>query len=346
MTARRRALDARRKMEREARAIASQPEVETMGDVIAFPEPIPDERLRLLFICCHPALALEARIALALRTICGVPVARIARAFLVAEPTMYQRITRAKAKIGAAKIPFETPPPGEWSSRVGAVLETLETALGIAYRNASGEGDTAGLAPEVERLAELLAELMPEEAEAFGLLAVVSLIRSRENARLDGDGAMVPLSQQAVARWDAVRIEAARRALDRATALRTPGPMQTLAAIHLTHAMRLHERPTDWRAILRLYDVLLAMRPTPVVAINRAVALSCAHSPEDGLAALDELDADRVADFLPFHAARADILARVGRGKQARAAYAAALALQPEAAEALFLKAQRDRLAR
>jgi len=344
VTARRRALDARRKAEREARAIASQPDAETMGEVIAFPEPIPDERLRLLFICCHPALAMEARIALALRTICGVSVARIARAFLVAEQTMYQRITRAKAKIGAAKIPFEAPPPGEWAGRVGAVLETLETALGIAYRNASGEGDTAGLAPEVERLAELLAELMPAEAEAFGLLAMVSLIRSRENARLDGDGAMVPLSQQDVAKWDAVRIEAGRRALDRATALRTPGPMQVLAAIHLTHAMRVHDRPTDWRAILRLYDALLAMRPTPVIAINRAVALSRARSSEDGLAALDELDADRLADFLPFHAARADLLARAGRGEQARAAYDRALALEPEPAEARFLIAQRDAL--
>ena len=195
MTARRRALDARRKAEREARAIASQPEAETMGDVITFPEPIPDERLRLLFICCHPALAVEARIALALRTICGVSVPRIARAFLVAEPTMYQRITRAKAKIGAAKIPFETPPPGEWAGRVGAVLETLETALGIAYRNASGAGDTAGLAPEVERLAELLAELMPAEAEAFGLLAMVSLIRSRENpGEIEGNAHLLMMS--------------------------------------------------------------------------------------------------------------------------------------------------------
>ncbi|MEL7691217.1 RNA polymerase sigma factor [Citromicrobium bathyomarinum] len=315
-----------------------------MGDVIAFPEPIPDERLRLLFICCHPALALEARIALALRTICGVSVLRIARAFLVSEAAMYQRITRAKTKIKAAKIPFETPPPGEWAERVGAVLETLETALGIAYRDAGGGGDTEGLAPEVERLAELLAELMPEEAEALGLLAVVSVVRSRENARLDDKGSMVPLTEQDVARWDAVRIEAGRRALDRATALRTPGPMQTLAAIHLTHAMRLHHRSADWRTILRLYDMLLAMRPTPVVAINRAVALSRAHSPEDGLAAMDELDAKTLADFLPFHAARADMLARAGRGEQARAAYDAALALEPEPAEARFLAAQRDAL--
>ena len=153
VAARRRGLDAVRKASREARALADQPEPNAMGDVIAFPEPIPDDRLRLLFTCCHPALAPETRIALALRVICGVGTARIARAFLTAEPAMYQRLTRAKAKIKAANIPFETPPSREWEFRVGTVLETLETALGIAYRNASGGGDTAGLAPEVERLA-------------------------------------------------------------------------------------------------------------------------------------------------------------------------------------------------
>ncbi|GAB5349510.1 RNA polymerase sigma factor [Alteriqipengyuania sp. 357] len=345
VAARRRALDAVRRAEREARALASEPEGDAIGDVIPFPEPIPDDRLRLLFTCCHPALAPEARIALALRVICGVSVARIARAFLATEPAMYQRITRAKTKIRAARIPFETPPPGEWAARVGAVLDTLETALGIAYRNAAGEGDTQGLAPEVERLALLLAELMPDEAEAHGLLALVSLVRSREQARVDGERTMVPLSQQDVVLWDAQRIEAGRAALDRATALRRPGPLQTVAAIHLTHALRRERGETDWAAILRLYDVLLAMRPTPVVAINRAVALSRAHALEDGLAALDELDAERLAHFLPFQAGRADLLARAGRHAEARTAYNAALALGPEPAEARFLAARRDGLA-
>ncbi|WP_010413936.1 RNA polymerase sigma factor [Citromicrobium sp. JLT1363] len=340
VAARRRALDALRKAAREARALSTQPEADGMGDVIAFPEPIPDDRLRLLFTCCHPALAAEARIALALRVICGVSVARIARAFLATEPAMYQRITRAKAKIRAARIPFETPPPGEWGVRVCAVLETLETALGIAYRNAAGEGETEGLAPEVERLAALLAELMPDEAEAHGLLSLVLLVRSREGARVDGKDTMVPLSQLDVTLWNARRIEAGRAALDRATALRQPGALQTLATIHLAHAMRWRRGRTDWTAVLRLYDMLLAMRPTPVVAINRAVALSRAHSPEDGLAVLDELEAARLADFLPFHAARADLLVLAGRREEARAAYEAALALAPEAAEARFLAAQ------
>lgn len=348
VTARRRALDTLRKAEREARALASQPDPDRMGDVISFPEVIPDDRLRLLFTCCHPAIASEARIALALRVICGVSVARIARAFLTTKPAMYQRITRAKVKITQAKIPFETPPSREWQFRVGAVLETLETALGIAYRNASGAAEetseTAGLAPEVERLALLLTELMPREAEAHGLLALTSLVRSREGARVAADGAMIPLSLQDTALWDAARIEAGRAALAMATRLRQPGPLQTLAAIHLTHARRRGEDWTDWQAIVRLYDMLLAMRPTPVVAINRAVALARGRDPAAGLAALDALDAQRLVDFLPFRVARADLLARAGRREEAREEYDAALALDPEPAEALFLARQRNAL--
>ena len=273
--------------------LADQPDSDSVGEVIAFPEPIPDDRLRLLFTCCHPALAREARIALALRVICGVPVARIARAFLVAEPAMYQRLTRAKAKIKAANIPFETPSSREWQFRVGTVLETLETALAIAYRNAAGTGETGGLAPEVERLAVLLAELMPQEAEAHGLLALVCLVRSREAARVDREGTMVPLSGQDVAQWDIARIEAGRTALDRATAIGKPGPLQVQAAIHLVHCLRRETGQTDWAAILRLYDVLAMMRPTPVVAVNRALALARATSAEEGLAALDAIETCR-----------------------------------------------------
>ena len=344
VTARRRGLDMLRKARREGRALAQWPDEDAMGEIIEFPEPIPDDRLRLLFTCCHPALGEDARIALALKVICGVSVARIARAFLVVEPAMYQRITRAKAKIAAANIPFETPPSREWQFRVGTVLETLETALGIAYRNAGGEGDTAGLAPEVERLAGLLAELKPDEAEAHGFHALAYLVRSREAARVDADGTMVPLSEQDTGQWDACRIEAGRAAIERATALRSPGSCQTLAAIHLTHARRKVEGRVDWHAILRLYDMLLRMRPTPVVAINRAVAISRVHSPQDGLAELDELDTDRLEDFLPFRAARADLLARAGRSGEALAEYDAALALDPEPAERRYLETRRDSL--
>ena len=344
VTARRRALDMLRKAARETRAIESQPEADIMCDVISFPDPIPDDRLRLLFTCCHPALAQEARIALALRVICGVSVQRISRAFLVGEPAMFQRITRAKAKIKAANIPFETPPSREWEFRVGTVLETIEIALGIAYRDAGGSDDTAGLAPELERLATLLAELMPHEAEAYGLLALVSFVRSREAARVDAAGCMVPLSQQDVARWDRARIEEGRAALERATALAKPGPLQVLAAIHLTHALRCETGRTDWEAILRLYDALLLFRSNRVVAINRAVAIGRARSPQEGLASLEELAGDKPMDFLPFHAACADLLARAERHEEARRAYDAALALDPEAAEARFLEARRDAL--
>lgn len=324
--------------------LADQPDSDSVGEVIAFPEPIPDDRLRLLFTCCHPALAREARIALALRVICGVSVARIARAFLVAEPAMYQRLTRAKAKIKAADIPFETPPSREWQFRVGTVLETLETALAIAYCNAAGTGEIGGLAPEVERLAVLLVELMPQEAEAHGLLALVCLVRSREAARVDREGTMIPLSGQDVAQWDLARIEAGRAALDRATAIGKPGPLQVLAAIHLVHCLRRQTGRTDWAAILRLYDVLTLMRPTPVVAVNRALALARATSPEEGLAALDALEPGRVTQFLPFHVVRADLLASLGKVGEARAEYDAALALDPEPAEARLLAARRDAL--
>lgn len=333
-----------RKSGREARALALQPEADPMAEILVFPESIPDDRLRLLFTCCHPALGEGARVALALKVICGVPVAGIARAYLTGEPAMYQRITRAKAKIKAANIPFETPPYREWQFRVGAVLETLETALVIAYRDAAGGGDAAGLAPEVERLAGLLVELMPDEAEAHGMWALVCLVRSREAARVGSDGAMVPLSDQEVALWDASRIEAGRRALERAMRIAKPGPLQTLGAIHLTHAMRIHTGVTDWAAILRLYDGLLHMRPGPVVAINRAVALSRARTPEEGLAALYTPNSDRLVDFLPYHAARADILDRAGQHEAARCAWDSALALDPEPAEARYLKARRDAL--
>ncbi len=320
-----------------------------MGDVIAFPDPIPDDRLRLLFTCCHPAIAEEARIALALKVICGVPVPRIARAFLIAEPAMYQRITRAKAKIKAAKIPFETPPAGEWQYRVDTVLATLETALGIAYRDAAGvrteNHEWEGLAPEVERLAGLIAELMPKEAEVHGLLALACFVRSRERARISADGTMVPLSQQDAGLWNRARIEAGCAALDRATALAAPGPLQVLAAIHLTHALRGATGRTDWPRIVTLYDALMALRPGPVVAINRAVALSRARSAEDGLAALAELDEGQLADFLPFRAARANLLARAGQIERALAEYDAALALDPEPAEARFLQARRAQTA-
>lgn len=339
VTARRKALDQLRRRASEARTQAAlAPLEDEMGEIIALPDPIPDERLRLVFICCHPALAPEARVALTLKVVCGVETGAIARAFLVGEPTMFQRLTRAKAKVAQAGVPFETPPRRFWAERLGAVLATLEVAWSVAYRDAAGAGVAAELAPEVERLALLLAELLPQESEALGLAASVLLARSREGARVDAAGAMVPLSEQDTALWDRARIDLAHGMLIRAQALGERGPHQTLAAIHLAHASRLESDATPWETIAALYDALARLRPSAVVGINRAVAYGRAYGAERGLAELAQLDGERLTGFLPSHVARADLLARAGQGEAARAAFTAALALDPGPAERRYLE--------
>lgn len=343
----RRALDARRRAGTARRTADALAEVTDMADILHLPEPIPDERLRLLFICCHPALGAEVRAALALKVICGLPVAAIARLFLVSEAAMFQRITRAKEKVRAAGIPFELPPRRDWPERLGAVLLALELAFTAAYADAGGELSAAleeDLGAEVERLALLVAELLPSEPEALGLAALVLLARSRKDARLDAAGAMVPLSRQDVARWDAARIDGARKALDRAAALGRSGPCQVMAAIQLAHARRAFDGVVDWRAVLRLYDVLLVLRPSPMVALSRALALAQVEGAEAGLAALDTLPAERLAAARPWHVARADCLAKAGRAGEARDALGAALALDPPRAERLWLEGWRDSL--
>lgn len=343
-----RALDALRKRQAEARSAGALAEVIDMTDILILPEPIPDERLRLLFICCHPALSVEARAALALKVICGLPVPAIARLFVVPEPTMFQRITRAKTKLREAGVAFELPPRRDWPERLGAVLLSLELAFTAAYADAGGELSAAleeDLGAEVERLALLVAELLPGEPEALGLEALVLLARSRAGARLDAAGAMVPLSQQDTAKWDYTRIERARRLMDGAAALRRSGPCQVMAAIQLTHARRAFDGVVDWRAVLALYDVLLALRPSPMVAISRALALAQVEGPDAALAALEELPAERLTLARPWHVARADLLAKAGRAGEARAALDAALALGPPRAERMWLEARREGLA-
>lgn len=337
----RRALDAIRKSAAEMRSTEALAEISEMADILQLPDPIPDERLRLLFICCHPALAAEVRAPLALKVICGLPVARIAQLFVVSEPTMFQRITRAKAKVREAGIAFELPPRRAWPERLGAVLLALELAFTAAYADAGGElsadvGEDLGA--EVERLALLVAELLPEEPEASGLAALVLLARSRSGARLDAAGAMVPLSQQDCARWDFARIEQARALMERAARAGRSGPCQIMAAIQLTHTRRVFDGVVDWGAVLRLYDVLLALRPSPMVALSRALALAQVEGAGAGLAALDALPAERLALARPWHAARADLLAKAGRGDEARAALDKALALDPPRAERLWLE--------
>lgn len=348
VAAKRRGLDAVRKARGEARKAERQAEVTDMAEILTLPEPIPDERLRLLFICCHPALGTEVRAALALRVICGLPVAAIARLFVVSEPAMFQRITRAKVKVREAGIAFELPPRRDWPERLGAVLLALELAFTAAYADAGSElsadmGEILGA--EIERLALLVAELLPHEPEALGLAALVLLARSRSGARVDGEGAMVPLSRQDPARWDHARIERARALMEMAARAGRSGPYQVMATIQLTHAARAFGKATEWAAVLRLYDVLLALRPNPMVALSRALALAQVEGAEAGLAALEALPADRLALARPFHVARADLLAKAGQGGEAVAALDRVLALDPPRAERLWLESWRASLA-
>lgn len=341
VTARRKSLDQLRRRAVEGRAHAAlEPLEEPMGEVIELPDPIPDERLRLVFICCHPALSPEARVALTLKVVCGVKAGAIARAFLVSEPTMLQRLTRAKAKVAQAGVPFETPHRRHWGERLAAVLTTLEVAWSVAYRDAAGAAEAGELADEVERLALLLAELLPQEAEALGLAATVLLARSRDGARCKSDGTMVPLSEQDPAQWDRQRIDRAHRLLVVAQGLGTRGPHELLGAIHLAHATRLESGETPWTTIARLYDELARLRPSAVVGINRAVAHGRAYGAERGLAELAQLDEARLDGFLPYQVARADLLERGGQIAVARASFAKALSLDPGPAERRYLDAR------
>jgi RNA polymerase sigma-70 factor (ECF subfamily) len=339
----RRIIDRLRREARLAELIAEQPEQaegEDMAVVQLFDEQIPDERLRLIFICCHPAIAPEARAALTLRVVCGVPTERIAAAFLMAVPAMAQRLTRAKAKIREAGVPFETPPPHLWDERLQSVLATLEIGYALAFQDAAGSEPTADLGPEVLRLTDMLAELLPDDPEVLGLAALVQFAEARRAARVDGDGRMIPLSEQDCTLWDDRLIGSAARLMRSAAAIGRSGPYQLMAAIHLTHARRKAEARTDWAAILKLYDLLSLLRPGPVTAINRAVALSKVEGAEAGLIALEMLGGDKLAGYRPWHAARAHLLARRGDPEGAAAAYRRALALNPARAERLFLEAK------
>jgi RNA polymerase sigma-70 factor (ECF subfamily) len=306
---------------------------------MAADEPIPDERLKLIFVCCHPAIAADVRAALTLKVVCGLSTERLARAFLVAEPAMLQRITRAKRKIAAAGVPFEVPGPSAWPERLDAVLATLEIAYAQAYEDAALAGEAAGFAPEVLRLSGLLAELMPEEPEALALAALVRFAEARRPARMDDSGAMVPPDAQDMGLWRHDLIDEGGRLLDRAAEFRRSGPYQLMAAIHAVHAARRESGVTAWADIVALYDAVLFVRPSPVAAVNRAVALGEAEGPEAGLAALGEIpEAARLAGWLPYQAARAALLAAAARDAEAADAFRAALALAPAPAERLFLE--------
>jgi len=337
----RRAIDAKRRAAVRDRAILDPPEAEPTPEeaLMAAHQPIPDERLKLIFVCCHPALAPDSRAALTLKVVCGLSTERLARAFFVAEPAMLQRITRAKRKIAGAGVPFEVPAREAWPERLEAVLTTLEIAYAQAYEDAAlSASDTAPFAAEVLRLSGLLAELTPEEPEVLGLAALVRFAEARRPARLDDMGAMVPPAEQDVGLWRHDLIAEGAALLDRAAGLAHSGSRQILAAIHATHCARAETGVTDWQTIAALYDVLVQVRPHAATAVNRAVAVGAARGAEAGLAALAKIEG--VEAWLPYQAALAGLNARAGRKAEARAAYGAALALSPAPAERLYLEAR------
>ena len=308
---------------------------------------IRDDRLRLIFTCCHPALAPPARVALTLRSLGGLTTAEIARAFLVAEPAIAQRIVRAKRKIAEAGIPYKVPPDEELPDRTAAVLQVLYLVFNEGYGATAGDDLVReGLCDEAIRLARLVCELMPDDAEARGLLGLMLLHDARRAARRDGAGRFVPLDRQDRGRWDRARIDEGLHALDAALALRRPGPFQVQAAIAALHVDAPSEDDVDWAAIAELYGALCRLAPSPVVELNRAVAVGFADGPAAGLALLAPLlDEPRLAAYPPLHAAHADLLRRAGDPDGARAAYDRALALGGNAVEREELMRRRDALA-
>jgi RNA polymerase sigma-70 factor (ECF subfamily) len=346
-TANRRAID---RIRRENKRADKQKEARMAYDEP--PEPlgaIDDDRLRLIFTCCHPALAMEARLALTLRMVGGLTVPEIARAFLVADSAIGQRITRAKAKIKVARIPYRVPAAEDLPARISGVLAVLFLVFNEGYLATGPDTDPLrpGLTVEAIRLTRLIRALLPADGEVAGLLALMLLIEARRPARVSAGGELVPLAEQDRGAWDATLIaeghRLVRERLAAAAAGVPPGPYQILAAINAVHTSARDIRDTDWSQVLVLYDQLVRIEPSPIVALNRAVALAELDGPEVALATVDGLE-QRLAGYHAYHATRADLLRRLGRSEQSRAAYDKAIELAGNTAETAYLTRRRDQL--
>jgi len=341
-TARHKAIDRIRRKSRFEEELEPRLEQGTL-DVSVAPEvyngEIPDDRLRLIFTCCHPALALDAQIALTLRSLCGLETEEIARAFLVPVPTMAQRLVRAKSKIRDARIPYVVPETREMAERLDAVLHVIYLVFNEGYSASSGESITrADLSAEAIRLGRIVVDLQPS-AEAFGLLALMLLHESRRAARTSADGELILLDDQDRSLWNRDQIAEGVAFVERALVSRRPGPYALQAAIAAVHANASTPAATDWPQIVALYDVLARISPSPIVELNRAVAVAMRDGAGAGLALVDDLlERGGLENYYLAHSARADLCRRLGRKVEARAAYQRALALTQQGPEQRFLQ--------